>query len=237
MYNILICDDEADIRSALKVYLSGEDYKIFEAENGRDALELIENEEINLLLMDIMMPVMDGITALAKLREKNNNIPVILLTAKSQDMDKIIGLNAGADDYITKPFNPIEVMARVKSQLRRYMRFGGSNDSVTEKENSSILRNGGLELDDNSKTLTRDGEPVNLTPTEMMLLKFFMENPDKVFSPKEIYKKVWKDDPFGAENTVTVHIRHLREKIEIDPARPDYLKVVWGHGYKMEKKK
>ncbi len=237
MYNILICDDEADIRSALKVYLSGEDYKIFEAENGRDALEMIENEEINLLLMDIMMPVMDGITALAKLREKNNNIPVILLTAKSQDMDKIIGLNAGADDYITKPFNPIEVMARVKSQLRRYMRFGGSNDSVTEKENSSILRNGGLELDDNSKTLTRDGEPVNLTPTEMMLLKFFMENPDKVFSPKEIYKKVWKDDPFGAENTVTVHIRHLREKIEIDPARPDYLKVVWGHGYKMEKKK
>lgn len=237
MYNILICDDEADIRSALKVYLSGEDYKIFEAENGRDALEMIENEEIHLLLMDIMMPVMDGITALAKLREKNNNIPVILLTAKSQDMDKIIGLNAGADDYITKPFNPIEVMARIKSQLRRYMRFGGSNDSVTEKENSSILRNGGLELDDNSKTLTRDGEPVNLTPTEMMLLKFFMENPDKVFSPKEIYKKVWKDDPFGAENTVTVHIRHLREKIEIDPARPDYLKVVWGHGYKMEKKK
>ena len=237
MYNILICDDEADIRSALKVYLSGEDYGIFEAENGRDALEMIEKEEINLLLMDIMMPVMDGITALAKLREKNNNIPVILLTAKSQDMDKIIGLNAGADDYITKPFNPIEVMARVKSQLRRYMRFGGSNDSVAEKENSSILRNGGLELDDNSKTLTRDGEPVNLTPTEMMLLKFFMENPDKVFSPKEIYKKVWKDDPFGAENTVTVHIRHLREKIEIDPARPDYLKVVWGHGYKMEKKK
>ncbi len=237
MYNILICDDEADIRSALKVYLSGEDYKIFEAENGRDALELIENEEINLLLMDIMMPVMDGITALAKLREKNNNIPVILLTAKSQDMDKIIGLNAGADDYITKPFNPIEVMARVKSQLRRYMRFGGSNDSAAEKENSSVLRNGGLELDDNSKTITRDGELVNLTPTEMMLLKFFMENPDKVFSPKEIYRKVWKDDPFGAENTVTVHIRHLREKIEIDPARPDYLKVVWGHGYKMEKKK
>ena len=236
MYNILICDDEADIRSALKVYLSGEDYKIFEAENGRDALEMVENEEIHLLLMDIMMPVMDGITALAKLREKSNNIPVILLTAKSQDMDKIIGLNAGADDYITKPFNPIEVMARIKSQLRRYMRFGGSNDTAGQV-NSSVLRNGGLELDDNAKTLTRDGEPVNLTPTEMMLLKFFMENLDKVFSPKEIYRKVWKDDPFGAENTVTVHIRHLREKIEIDPARPDYLKVVWGHGYKMEKKK
>lgn len=236
MYNILICDDEADIRSALKVYLSGEDYKIFEAENGRDALETIDNEEIHLLLMDIMMPVMDGINALAKLREKNNNIPVILLTAKSQDMDKIIGLNTGADDYITKPFNPVEVIARVKSQLRRYMRFGGSNDSA-EKINPSVLRNGGLELDDNAKTVTRDGDPVSLTPTEMMLLKFFMENLDKVFSPKEIYRKVWNDDPFGAENTVTVHIRHLREKIEIDPARPDYLKVVWGHGYKMEKKK
>ncbi len=237
MYNILICDDEADIRSALKVYLSGEDYKIFEAENGAQALETIEKEEINLLLMDIMMPVMDGIKALAKLREQGNNIPVILLTAKSQDMDKIIGLNAGADDYITKPFNPVEVIARVKSQLRRYMRFGGSNDSPAEKENTSVLRNGGLELDDNSKSVTRDGEPVNLTPTEMLLLKFFMENLDKVFSPKEIYRKVWNDDPFGAENTVTVHIRHLREKIEIDPARPDYLKVVWGHGYKMEKKK
>ena len=237
MYNILICDDEADIRTALKVYLSGEDYHIFEAENGRDALEMIENENIHLLLMDIMMPVLDGITALAKLRESNNNIPVILLTAKSQDMDKIIGLNAGADDYITKPFNPVEVTARVKSQLRRYMRFGGNNGSVQEKTSSSVLRNGGLELDDNAKKVTRDGEPVNLTPTEMMLLKFFMENLDKVYSPKEIYRKVWNDDPFGAENTVTVHIRHLREKIEIDPAKPDYLKVVWGHGYKMEKKK
>lgn len=237
MYNILVCDDEADIRSALRVYLSGEDYHIFEAENGKDALEMIEKEDIHLLLMDIMMPVLDGITALAKLRESSNNIPVILLTAKSQDMDKIIGLNAGADDYITKPFNPVEVTARVKSQLRRYMRFGGSNDFVQEKSDSSVLCNGGLELDDNAKTVTRDGEPVNLTPTEMMLLKFFMENLDKVFSPKEIYRKVWNDDPFGAENTVTVHIRHLREKIEIDPAKPDYLKVVWGHGYKMEKKK
>ena len=183
--------------------------------------------------MDIMMPVMDGIRALAKLRESNNNIPVILLTAKSQDTDKILGLNAGADDYITKPFNPIEVIARVKSQLRRYMRFGGNNDSA---EKSSVLRNGGLELDDNSKTFFRDGEQINLTPTEMQLLKFFMENLDKVFSPKEIYRKVWGDDPLGAENTVTVHIRHLREKIEINPARPDYLKVIWGHGYKMEKK-
>ncbi len=233
MYNILICDDEADIRSALCIYLASEEYKIFEAENGKQALEIIESENIHLLLMDIMMPVMDGIRALAKLREADNNIPVILLTAKSQDTDKILGLNAGADDYITKPFNPVEVIARVKSQLRRYMRFGGNNDS---SEKSSVLRNGGLELDDSTKTFFRDGEQINLTPTEMQLLKFFMENLDKVFSPKEIYRKVWGDDPLGAENTVTVHIRHLREKIEINPARPDYLKVIWGHGYKMEKK-
>lgn len=233
MYNILICDDETDIRSALKIYLSSEDYNIFEAENGKEALEIIKDEEIHLLLMDIMMPVMDGIRALAKLRENGNNIPVILLTAKSQDIDKILGLNAGADDYITKPFNPVEVMARVKSQLRRYMRFGGSADSG---EKTSVLRNGGLELDYDTKVFTRDGEPISLTPTELLLLKFFLENPDKVFSPKEIYRKVWGDDPLGAENTVTVHIRHLREKIEITPARPDYLKVIWGHGYKMEKK-
>ena len=163
MYNILICDDDADIRSALRVYLSGEEYSIFEAENGRDVLDIIEKEEIQLLLMDIMMPVLDGITALAKLRESGNNIPVILLTAKSQDTDKILGLNAGADDYITKPFNPVEVTARVKSQLRRYMRFGGNNEAQ-EKINPSVLRNGGLELDDNSKTLTRDGEPITSLP-------------------------------------------------------------------------
>lgn len=234
MYNILICDDDADIRSALKIYLANEDYNILEAENGRQALEMVESENIHLLLMDIMMPVLDGIRALTKLRENNNNIPVILLTAKSQDSDKILGLNAGADDYITKPFNPVEVIARVKSQIRRYIRFGGSNDVAPK---SSVLRNGGIELDVSSKTVTRDGEPVNLTPTELMLLRFFMENPDKVFSPKEIYRNVWKDDPLGAENTVTVHIRHLREKIEIDPANPDYLKVSWGHGYKMVSKK
>ena len=236
MYNILICDDEADIRSALRIYLSNENYNILEAENGKQALEIIESEDIHLLLMDIMMPVLDGIRALTKLRESGNNIPVILLTAKSQDTDKILGLNAGADDYITKPFNPIEVIARVKSQIRRYTRFGGSNASTTE-EKPSVLRNGSLELDVNSKTVTRDGEPINLTPTELMILKFFMENPDKVYSPKDIYRNVWGDDPLGAENTVTVHIRHLREKIEIDPANPDYLKVSWGHGYKMVSKK
>lgn len=234
MYNILICDDEADIRSALKIYLSNEEYNILEAENGKQALEMIEKESIHLLLMDIMMPVLDGIRTLTKLREDNNNIPVILLTAKSQDTDKILGLNAGADDYITKPFNPVEVIARVKSQIRRYIRFGGSGDAVAK---SNILRNGSIELDVSSKIVTRDGEPVSLTPTELMLLKFFMENPDKVFSPKELYRNVWGDDPLGAENTVTVHIRHLREKIEIDPANPDYLKVSWGHGYKMVSKK
>ncbi len=233
MYNILICDDEADIRSALRIYLAGEDYNIIEAENGAQALEIIEKDEIHLLLMDIMMPVMDGITALAKLREENNNIPVILLSAKSRDTDKIHGLNEGADDYITKPFNPVEVIARVKSQIRRYTRFGGSDSSAPKKDESGILRNGSLELDDNTKTLTRDGEPISLTPTEMMLLRFFMQNPDKVYSPKELYRKVWGDDPLGAENTVTVHIRHLREKIEIDPANPEYIKVSWGHGYKM----
>ena len=233
MYNILVCDDEADIRSALKIYLSGEEYNIIEAENGAQALEIIGSSNIHLLLMDIMMPVMDGTSALAKLRGQNINIPVILLTAKSRDVDMVFGLNSGADDYITKPFNPVEVIARVKSQLRRYIHLGGSNATA---ETAGILRNGGLELDDRSKTFTRDGEPISLTPTEMQLLKFFMENLDQVFSPKEIYRRVWGDDPLGAENTVTVHIRHLREKIEITPARPDYLKVIWGHGYKMEKK-
>ncbi|CDC11867.1 two-component response regulator [Clostridium sp. CAG:413] len=232
MYNILICDDEPDIRSALKIYLSGEGYGIFEAENGSQALDIIAKEEISLLLMDVMMPVMDGITALSTLR-KTSNIPVILLTAKSQDFDKVSGLNAGADDYITKPFVPVEVIARVRSQLRRYKRLGGAAEP---EERDSKLCNGGIEYDDKSKTVTVDGEPVSLTPTEMQLLKFFLENLDCVFSPQEIYRKVWNDTPFGSENTVTVHIRHLREKIEINPARPDYLKVSWGHGYKMEKK-
>ena len=231
MYNILICDDEPDIRSALKIYLSSEGYGIFEAENGSQALDIIAKEEISLLLMDVMMPVMDGITALSTLR-KTSNIPVILLTAKSQDFDKVSGLNAGADDYITKPFVPVEVIARVRSQLRRYKRRGAAEP----EERDSKLCNGGIEYDDKSKTVTVDGEPVSLTPTEMQLLKFFLENLDCVFSPQEIYRKVWNDTPFGSENTVTVHIRHLREKIEINPARPDYLKVSWGHGYKMEKK-
>ncbi|MGN0570171.1 MAG: response regulator transcription factor [Candidatus Fimenecus sp.] len=228
MYNILICDDEKDIVNALDIYLKSEGYNTVLSYNGREALEKVRTEEIHLVLMDIMMPVMDGITAMVKIREISN-IPVILLTAKSEDTDKVLGLNVGADDYITKPFNPVEVMARVKSQLRRYMMLGGGN----MPERAIVI--GTIELDDSSKRLTVDGERISLTPTEYEILRLLMQNPDKVFSPKEIYQKVWKDDPYGAESTVAVHIRHLREKIEINPAEPRYLKVVWGQGYKMER--
>ena len=228
MYNILICDDEKDIVQALEIYLSAEGYTILPAYNGKQALQVIKNNEVHLVLMDIMMPEMDGITAMAKLREESN-VPVILLTAKSEDTDKILGLNVGADDYITKPFNPVEVIARVKSQLRRYMQLGGG----TVK--SGVIRIGGIELDDKSKNVKLDGAEVRLTPTEYEMLKLFMEHPGEVFSPKDIYRKVWDDAPFGSESTVAVHIRHLREKIEFDPAEPRYLKVVWGQGYKMEK--
>lgn len=227
-YNVLICDDEKDIVSALKIYLSSEDYNTFEAYTGKEALRIIENNDIHLVLLDIMMPEMDGITAMVKLREKYN-IPVILLTAKSEDTDKILGLNIGADDYITKPFNPVEVLARVKSQLRRYMQLGGAN---VKPSNLAI---GNIEMDDKAKTVTVDGEPVSLTPKEYEILKLLMENPGQVFSPKDIYKHVWNDNPYGSESTVAVHIRHLREKVEINPAEPRYLKVVWGQGYKMER--
>lgn len=229
MYNILICDDEKDIVEALNIYLTSEGYKIFKAYNGSEALGVIENEEIHLVLMDIMMPVMDGITAMSKLREKSN-LPVILLTAKGEDTDKILGLNVGADDYVTKPFNPVELIARVKAQLRRYMTLGGSN--TTQKKDVYMVS--GITLDDKSKQVVVDGEEVSLTPTEYYILKLFMENPGKVYSPKDIYKEVWKDIPLGSEGTVAVHIRHLREKIEINPSEPRHLKVVWGQGYKME---
>lgn len=230
MYNILICDDEIDIVSALNIYLTAEGYHTFPAYTGKEALSIIRENDIHLVLMDIMMPEMDGISAMVKLREETN-IPVILLTAKSEDTDKILGLNVGADDYITKPFNPVEVLARVKSQLRRYMQLGGGN--VRE----SIVRIGTIELDDKTKTVTVDGDEVSLTPTEYEILKLLMYNPNQVFSPKEIYKRVWNDTPYGAESTVAVHIRHLREKIEINPAEPRYLKVIWGRGYKMEETK
>lgn len=230
MYNILICDDEPDIVSALKIYLQDDNYCLYEANTGKQALEAIAGNDIHLVLMDVMMPVMDGISAMVKLREERN-IPVILLTAKSEDTDKILGLNLGADDYITKPFNPVEVQARVRSQLRRYMQLGGG------REKPQVIAIGGIELDDRSKTVTLDGDPVSLTPTEYDILKLLSENPNQVFSPKEIYSRVWQDTPLGSENTVAVHIRHLREKIEIDPANPRYLKVVWGQGYKIERGK
>ena len=228
MPNILICDDEKDIVNALKIYLSDPDYTLYAAYNGQEALDTIAREEIHLVLLDVMMPVMDGITALAKIREVSN-APVILLTAKSEDTDKILGLNVGADDYITKPFNPLEVSARVRSQLRRYLRLGGG---VAQTASYTI---GGIELDDRTKEVSVDGEKISLTPKEYDILKLFMANPDRVYSPKEIYQLVWKEKPFGTDNTVAVHIRHLREKIEIDPAEPRYIKVVFGQGYKIEK--
>lgn len=228
MYNILICDDEKDIVNALKIYLADPNYTIYEAYNGSEAVKAVGEKDIHLILLDIMMPQMDGIQAMVKIREYSN-VPIILLTAKSEDTDKILGLNVGADDYITKPFNPMEVCARVKSQLRRYMQLGSGRSM------ESVMVIGGVELNDVNKQVTLDGEAVNLTPTEYEILKLLMENPGRVFSPKEIYEKVWKDIPYGSEGTVAVHIRHLREKIEINPAEPRYLKVVWGQGYKMEK--
>ena len=228
MYNILVCDDEKDIVSALKIYLESDGYKVFTAFNGKEAIEIAETQEIHLILLDIMMPVMDGITAMVKLRE-HSNVPVILLTAKSEDTDKILGLNVGADDYITKPFNPVEMLARVRSQIRRYTKLGG-----TKVADESVLTIGGITLDDSSKVVTVDGDTVALTPTEYAILKLLMENRGMVMSQKEIYEKVRKELAFGAENTIAVHIRHLREKIEINPSEPRYIKVVWAHGYKFE---
>ena len=228
MYNILIVDHEKDIVAALKIYLAAEQYNTFEAYTGKEALEILRRETLHLVLMDVMMPEMDGISALSVLREEYN-VPVILLTAKSEDSDKIMGLNIGADDYVTKPFNPVELLARVRSQLRRYMKLGGSRTA----ESAGTMRVGPFELDDRTKTLTQDGEPVALTPTEYKIMKLFMERPGEVLSPKEIYRQVWKDEPYGADSTVAVHIRHLREKLEINPAEPRYLKVVWAQGYKL----
>ncbi|WP_415930533.1 response regulator transcription factor [Zhenpiania hominis] len=227
MYNILICDDEKDIVSALKIYLANDDYHLFEAYNGRQALEVIEKEELHLILLDIMMPELDGIQVLTQMR-RTKNIPVIFLTAKGEDTDKILGLNLGADDYVTKPFNPVELLARVKSQLRRYMELGAG----TMKKDS--LQVGDIQLDDRAKKVALAGEPVSLTPKEYGILKFLMEHPGQVFSPKQIYSQVWDEYAYGTEGTVAVHIRHLREKLEINPDEPRHLKVVWGQGYKIE---
>ena len=227
MTTVLIVDDDRDIVSALEIYLKPEGYQIEKAYTGKQALQVLEEKKIDLVLMDIMMPEMDGITAVSLLREKYN-VPVILLTAKSEDSDKILGLNIGADDYVTKPFNPTEVIARVRSQLRRYTTLGGQKKTGT-------ITIGRISLNDEEKFVLVDGSPVTLTPMEYGILKLLMNNPGKVFSSAEIYKQVWKDEPFGSDNAVAVHIRHLREKVEINPGDPRSIKVVWGQGYKMEK--
>lgn len=228
MPNILICDDEKDIVNALKIYLSDSDYTFFEAYNGKEAVDICSANDIHLILLDLMMPIMDGIVATSKIREFSD-VPIIMLTAKSEDTDKVLGLNVGADDYVTKPFNPIEVSARVKSQLRRYLKFGRGAAQIKD---TYVI--GGIELDDRSKEVTVDGQTVSLTPKEYEILKLLMINPDKVFSPKELYREVWKENPIGTDNTVAVHIRHLREKIEINPTDPRYIKVVFGQGYKID---
>ncbi len=226
--NILVCDDEKEIVEAIEIYLKHEGYDVFKASNGLEALSIIENTEIHLIIMDIMMPMMDGIRATMKLREKKN-IPVIMLSAKSEDTDKILGLNVGADDYVTKPFNALELMARVKSQLRRYTMLG----SMEVK--NDVWRSGGLVVDDSRKEVTVDDEAVKLTPVEYKILKLLCENAGRVFSIDQIYEQVWNEPSFNAENTVAVHVRRIREKIELNPKEPKYLKVVWGIGYKIEK--
>ena len=228
MYTILVVDDEKDIVSALEIYLKAEGYRVLSACNGKEALAAAAREDVHLILMDIMMPVMDGLSAMAQLRQ-TSNVPVILLTAKSEDTDKVLGLNVGADDYITKPFVPVEVLARVRSQLRRYAQLGSRPE-----EGSGSITIGGIVLDDRTKTVTVEGEPVSLTPTEYAILHLLMANPGKVFSTKVLYESVWQEAALGSEGAVAVHIRHLREKIEINPSEPRYLKVVWGQGYKME---
>ena len=228
MYNILICDDQPDIVNALKIYLTPEGYTLFEAFDGQQALEMVQREQIHLILLDVMMPRMDGITATAKIREISD-VPILLLTAKSETEDKVLGLNVGADDYITKPFVPVEVLARVRSQLRRYSRHMQSAVAAADE-----LCLGGIVLKDGEKLVTVDGEPVNLTPIEYKILKLLMTHPGQVYSTSKIYELVWQEPSFSNEGAVAVHIRHLREKIEINPSEPRYVKVVWGQGYKME---
>lgn len=229
MYNILVVDDDKEIVGAIEIYLKKEGYHILKAYNGNQALKIIQENEIHLVILDIMMPEKDGIETLEEMR-KDKKIPVILLSAKSEDYDKIGGLNAGADDYITKPFNPLELIARVNSNLRRYVSLG----ALENKNNSKVYQTGGLEINDETKKVTVDGKEVKLTATEYNILKFLLENKGKVYSIPEIYESVWKEEGFGAENIIAVHIRHIREKIEINPKDPKYLKVIWGVGYKIE---
>ena len=228
MYNILICDDQPDIVNALKIYLSPEGYRLLEASTGQEALDIAQREDLHLILLDVMMPQMDGITATARIREFSN-VPIILLTAKSETEDKVLGLNVGADDYITKPFVPVEVLARVRSQLRRYAQLGSR-----PVQSPGELTIGAITLNDQNKTVTVEGESVSLTPTEYAILHLLMANPGRVYSTKALYEAVWQEAALGSEGAVAVHIRHLREKIEINPSDPRYLKVVWGQGYKLE---
>ena len=230
MYNILVCDDDKDIVEAISIYLETAGYSVLKAYNGIEALETVRSNEVHLIIIDIMMPEMDGIKATLKLRE-NSSVPVILLSAKSEDADKILGLDVGADDYVTKPFNPLELVARVRSQLRRYTQLG----AITESQSEDIYSNGGLEINDGAKQVLVDGEEIKLTPIEYDILLFFMKNKGRVFSTDQIYEAVWREDSYASDNVIAVHIRHIREKIEINPKEPRYLKVIWGQGYKMEK--
>lgn len=229
MYNILVCDDDKEIVNAIEIYLEKEGYKIYKANNGKEALNIINKEEIHLVILDIMMPELDGISVAENIRE-DKTIPIIMLSAKSEDYDKIKGLNVGADDYITKPFNPMELIARVNSQMRRYTKLG----SISKKEDNNIYQAGELIIDDTKKEVYVDGKNIKLTPTEYNILKFLTKNKGRVFSISQIYENVWEEESYGAENIIAVHIRHIREKIEINPREPKYLKVIWGIGYKIE---
>ena len=230
MFNVLVCDDDKEIVEAIEIYLRQEGYNVLKAYDGQEAIKVLDSTEVDLLIIDVMMPKLDGIRATLKIREKNS-LPIIILSAKSEDADKILGLNIGADDYVTKPFNPLELVARVKSQLRRYTQLG----STVQNESQAVYEVGGLRINDDLKEVTVDGEPVKLTPIEYNILLLLVKNQGKVFSINQIYEQIWNEDAIGADNTVAVHIRHIREKIEINPKEPRYLKVVWGVGYKIEK--
>lgn len=230
MATILVCDDDKEIVEAIEIYLTQDKYKVLKAYNGEEAIQILKKEKVDLLIMDIMMPKLDGIRATLKIREEMK-LPIIILSAKSEDVDKILGLNVGADDYVTKPFNPLELLARVKSHLRRYTQLGST---VLEKQ-ENVFRTGGLTIDDDKKEVNVDGEIVKLTPMEYNILLLLVKNQGKVFSTNQIYEQIWNEDALGADNTVAVHVRHIREKIEINPKEPRYLKVVWGVGYKVEK--
>ena len=229
-YNILVCDDDKEIVDAIEIYLVQEGFHVLKAYDGEQALEILKKEEVHLLILDLMMPKLDGIHAMIKIRE-DSSIPIIVLSAKTQDTDKILGLNLGADDYVAKPFNPLELIARVKSQIRRYTNFGSAGEAQNPEK---VYSTGGLVINDDRKEVTVDGEPVKLTRIEYNILLFLVQNKGKVFSIDQIYEQIWQEEAFGADNTVTVHIRHIREKIEIDPKNPKYLKVIWGIGYKVE---